>query len=215
MTFGGVTMRISPKRWRPEDLVAGNPALDFVNTVDGWRRREPVDTLGDAAAFGGWAAAADLLDAEDLASLEAEIARDEQGAALFYKDAKKLRAALWRIFSAAAEGSDVDAKDLDLLTRLKVRAARHCRLVHENGRFRRRCTEEAPSQERALRLIVEAAEDLLLNGRLERLHVCGGGNCEWLFLDTSKNGRRRWCSMATCGNDAKVKKYRTRKKRAA
>ena len=62
---------------------------------------------------------------------------------------------------------------------------------------------------------VEAAEDFLLNGRLDRLHACGGDACEWLFVDTSKNGKRRWCDMATCGNDAKVKKFRKRNKKAA
>jgi predicted RNA-binding Zn ribbon-like protein len=52
-------------------------------------------------------------------------------------------------------------------------------------------------------------------GPLERLHSCGGERCEWMFLDLSKNGKRRWCSMATCGNDAKVKKFRSRSKSAA
>jgi len=195
-------------------MIAGNRALDFVNTASAWSGA-PVDRLGGAEGFAKWAEAAGLLDEEDLRRFRAEIQRDTEGASAFFKQAVRLRAALWRIFSAIAAHRPVDQKDLAVLNRLKARAARHCEIVEENGAFTRRCTQDAPAAERALRLIVEAGEDLLLNGRLDRLHACGGENCEWLFLDTSKNGRRRWCSMATCGNDAKVKKYRKRKKKAA
>jgi len=42
---------------------------------------------------------------------------------------------------------------------------------------------------------------------MPRLKLCEGHDCAWLFLDTSKNGRRRWCSMATCGNSAKARRH--------
>jgi predicted RNA-binding Zn ribbon-like protein len=40
---------------------------------------------------------------------------------------------------------------------------------------------------------------------------CDGHDCGWLFLDTSKAGRRRWCSMDVCGNRAKAQRYRRRR----
>lgn len=196
-------------------MVGGNAALDFVNTANEWVSADPVDRLGGPEGFGKWAQAAGLLYGDDMARLEKEIAADPKAGKEVFETAIRLRAALWRILNAVITETPVDDADLATLDECKVRAANHCRLAQDREGFRRRCADEAPALERALRLIVEAAEEFLLNGRLERLHACGGETCEWLFVDTSKNGKRRWCDMATCGNDAKVKKFRRRKKKAA
>src|SRR5690606_23867005 len=50
-----------------------------------------------------------------------------------------------------------------------------------------------------------AAQTLIADGLLPRLRQCEA--CSWLFLDTSRGGRRRWCSMATCGNRAKARRH--------
>ncbi|MEO1241445.1 MAG: CGNR zinc finger domain-containing protein [Pseudomonadota bacterium] len=207
-------MRFSEHDWTHADIIGGNAALDFVNTVDKWSSG-PIDRLGDAAGMARWAETAGLLYGDDMARAKDELARDPKGAQEFYKAASELRAGLARIFYALASDGDIAEEDLALIDLWKERAARHCRIVRDGDGFRRRCTEAAPALERAARLIVEAAEDFLLNGRLERLHVCGGDSCEWVFVDSSKNGQRRWCSMATCGNEAKVKKHRRLKKKKA
>lgn len=49
-------------------------------------------------------------------------------------------------------------------------------------------------------------------GREDRLRVCDNDTCRWVFYDTSPTGRRRWCSMATCGNVAKARRHRARRK---
>ena len=195
-------------------MIGGNAALDFVNTASAWTS-DTVDRLGGPEGFSDWAAAAGLLTKGERTRARKEIAQDPKAAAKVFAEAVRLRAALWRIFTAAASGAAVDDDDLIVLDESKVRAARCCRLEQTAEGFRRRCADETPALESALRQIVEAAEDLLLNGRLDRLHVCGGDACEWMFLDLSKNGRRRWCSMATCGNEAKVRKFRKRSKEAA
>ena len=51
---------------------------------------------------------------------------------------------------------------------------------------------------------------IVLPEPLERLRICAGGNCSWLFLDRSKAGRRRWCDMAVCGNNAKSRRFQAR-----
>ena len=208
-------MRFSPYAWSEKDMIGGNAALDFVNTASGWSGGDPVDRLGGPEGLGAWAGAAGLLYGADLTRLKKELAADPKAAARLFDDALTLRAALWRIFTAVASDGKVLESDLEILDQSKVRAASCCRIVRDGDGFRRRCADETPALESALRLIVEAAEDLLLNGRLDRLHACGGDHCEWMFLDLSKNGRRRWCSMATCGNEAKVKKFRKRNKEAA
>jgi predicted RNA-binding Zn ribbon-like protein len=63
--------------------------------------------------------------------------------------------------------------------------------------------------------VARAAAELLTSGQVVRLRECAGDPCGWLFLDLSKNGSRRWCDMADCGNRAKARRYRERKKKSA
>jgi predicted RNA-binding Zn ribbon-like protein len=63
--------------------------------------------------------------------------------------------------------------------------------------------------DRPLWPIAVAAVDLLRSDRLARVRQCD--NCPWLFLDRSRNGSRRWCSMDECGAHVKMRRYRARR----
>ena len=52
----------------------------------------------------------------------------------------------------------------------------------------------------------------LTGGHPERIRICDNDTCRWVFYDTSRTGRRRWCDMATCGNRAKAARHRARAK---
>ncbi|MBM3554222.1 MAG: hypothetical protein FJX47_01535 [Alphaproteobacteria bacterium] len=62
--------------------------------------------------------------------------------------------------------------------------------------------------------VLWSAWDLLVSPRLGRLRHCANDACLWLFLDDSKSGTRRWCSMAACGNRAKAHRHYFRHKKA-
>ena len=62
----------------------------------------------------------------------------------------------------------------------------------------------------ALALIAEAIVEELATGRPERLRVCANDRCRWAFYDSSPTGRRRWCDMRSCGNQAKAARHRAR-----
>jgi predicted RNA-binding Zn ribbon-like protein len=47
------------------------------------------------------------------------------------------------------------------------------------------------------------------------VRVCAGEGCGWLFLDTSRNGRRIWCESGDCGNRERVRRHLARKKLAS
>ncbi len=53
------------------------------------------------------------------------------------------------------------------------------------------------------------------NGHDDRIRICDNETCAWLFYDESRGGRRRWCDMATCGNQAKARRHRARQKDAS
>jgi predicted RNA-binding Zn ribbon-like protein len=63
--------------------------------------------------------------------------------------------------------------------------------------------------------IVQDAADFMTSDELDRIGQCAGDNCEWLFLDMSKNRSRQWCTMEDCGNRAKARRFYNRKKRSS
>jgi predicted RNA-binding Zn ribbon-like protein len=58
--------------------------------------------------------------------------------------------------------------------------------------------------------VVDSAADALSSGELGRVRRCADTRCHRVFVDTTKNGRRRWCDMGTCGNRAKAARHRAR-----
>ena len=55
--------------------------------------------------------------------------------------------------------------------------------------------------------VAQAAADLLISDELKLVRWCEAPDCEWLFLDRSRNRSRRWCDMTSCGNRAKARRH--------
>jgi predicted RNA-binding Zn ribbon-like protein len=126
--------------------------------------------------------------------------------------ARGLRAALHTIFSAFPQERDPDEFSLARLRFAHAQGVAAGTLVrHEDGGFGLEWPEE---ESRRVRFAVAADAMALLAdpARLARLHRCPGRDCGWVFLDTS--GRRRWCSMATCGSREKMRRMYARKRAA-
>lgn len=120
---------------------------------------------------------------------------------------RQVRDALYRVFSPLAAGIDPDRSALDLLARVHAEGARHGTLERASGGFS--WSWAGTRTPRVLLWEVAAsAVDLLTRGPLDRLGECP--SCGWLFLDTSRNRQRRWCSMATCGSRDKAQRYYAR-----
>jgi predicted RNA-binding Zn ribbon-like protein len=94
-------------------------------------------------------------------------------------------------------------------------AAQHLGLVAGRQHFEWKFESDSYDLFTPLRPIARDAAELLASDRLEYVRACASKTCEWLFLDESKNHRRRWCDMTKCGNRAKVKRFYTRRKKAA
>jgi len=171
------------------ELWGNDLALDFVNTVEGPRGEPPEkDHLRSYADLVAWARHAGALP---------ESARPARGD---LAPARELRAAIYDVFAALATGGRPPRAALAALLRVHADAVREGSLEHGDwvwtGRHR----------DRPLWPIAVAAVDLLRSDRLDRLKMCG--NCCWLFLDRSRNGSRRWCSMDECGVHTKMRRYR-------
>jgi predicted RNA-binding Zn ribbon-like protein len=196
-------------------FVGGNLSLDFTNTVGGDRSLEHSEHLNDYHTLVDWSCQAGLLTGQQAASLLA-IAENrlEQSSAVLER-ARALREAIYRIFYATIHEERPQPADLELLNKELSQAAPRLHLAEQDGEYSRVWEFEAGALDQMLGPVAQAAADLLLFGDLELVRQCSGDDCGWLFVDRTRNHSRRWCDMKDCGNLAKVKSFRSRKKEEA
>ena len=197
------------------EWVGGHVALDFVNTMGDRTGPEPKPYLHGYGDLLAWCRKADLIGPVSTGYLEAGSERAKSAA---FKESQELNAALHRVFRAAAHGKTLSQESLDYLNNLVQRtvAWRHIAACVDEDQGRKiNCGWDfkgAPPYA-VLGPIVWRAMELLENGPLDRIKECPPPEgCGWLYLDNSKNRSRQWCSMKTCGNTAKVRRFRMRQK---
>jgi predicted RNA-binding Zn ribbon-like protein len=190
----------------PFELSGGSLALDFVNTWED-RGRLETDKLGAYLDVVAFAAQAGILDRREADSLAAQARKRSGPAAKALATTLELREALYRIFSGQAAGASADRRDLELLSDTAARAAARLRLEPADGSFAWRWNRLESSLDAPLAPIARSAAELLTGADLERVRECDGDRCTWLFLDSSRNRSRRWCSMESCGNRAKARRH--------
>ncbi len=188
------------------DLSGGRLCLDFVNTVSGSRERptERLQSYDDLVSWGRQSGAVTEQVAERLAEAARSRPRD---AAQALANAVRLREVLFRVISACADLRAVDRTDMDLLNSALAEALRHHRLVKTAEGFAWGWSEDADALGQIPWAAVRSAADLLTAPELRRVRRCAGANCDWLFMDMSRNRTRRWCDMKGCGNRAKARRY--------
>jgi predicted RNA-binding Zn ribbon-like protein len=193
--------------------VGGHLVLDFVNTWGDRTSGEPRPYLHDYEDLLEWCRRADLIGPTSSRYLNEGSERAKVAA---FKESEELNAALFAVFSAAARREVIPQEQLDYLNTLVQRtvAWRQITACDDEGR-KISCGwnfKGAPPYA-VLGPIVWRAMELLENGPLDRIKECPPPQgCSWLFMDLSKNKSRQWCSMKTCGNTAKVKRFRERQR---
>jgi predicted RNA-binding Zn ribbon-like protein len=192
------------------ELVGGHLALDFVNTVD-WRgdaarRQELLTRFEDLVV---WAKRARLLTPATARAVTSAARQDERHAALTLGRARRLRETLARVLAAAGRDSAPADRDVRLLNAFLAAALRRRRL-EVRGTIWSWTRGVDEGFDWLLWPIVLAAAELLTSDDRTQIHECAGAGCGWLFLDTSRNRRRRWCTMRGCGNRAKASRFYAR-----
>jgi len=199
-------MQTVTHRFLPKDLVAGHIALDFTNTVTA-RDTTPLDWLDGYARLVEWAALAGLVDSRVAANLRSQGEDTPREAAVALTRARRVRETLHDACVALLAKRAVPASALDEIESAWKRATARGRFAASSGRLRFEADRETSGLDLPLDLVVFAAVDLLGELDADRTRVCRGHDCGWLFIDTSKSGRRVWCDMATCGNTAKSQRF--------
>jgi predicted RNA-binding Zn ribbon-like protein len=119
-----------------------------------------------------------------------------------------LRETLYRAFSAIAQEKTPAAGDLQQINEAALQALQHRCLtrVDKGYRWEWRWDEGSPL-ERVLWPVAQSAAELLTSDKLYTVRLCEASDCEWLFLDNSRNRSRRWCDMTSCGNRQKARRH--------
>jgi predicted RNA-binding Zn ribbon-like protein len=187
-------------------FVAERLWLDFVNSDNAARG---ADALQDFERFTRWLEAAQLLDVERASSMGRRAHQQPAGALAVVADARRVRSVFRALAERGVGSHDIRAESLGEINRVLGRSAGTRRLeVRDDGTFARAFVPVGDAFAGLLIPIVESAADALILGELARVRRCADPRCGRVFQDETKNGRRRWCDMATCGNRAKAARHR-------
>ena len=190
------------------ELVGGSLCLDFVNTINS-RHSPEHDYMMQYSDVVDWATKLGILSLAQNHQLQKRARQNIHEAENALIAARTLRDLLYRLFSSTAKGSEPGKKDLEIFTLFYGESL-------SRGQFVKRETHYSTTWkfdealESVLWPIIHSAGELLLSGEFSRAKECPG--CGWLFLDTSKNQSRRWCSMNTCGARDKMRRYHERQR---
>jgi predicted RNA-binding Zn ribbon-like protein len=192
------------------DFSGGDLSLDFVNTVGDRpvRQEEHLHTWRDLV---DWAEQAGLVSKRTAVSLRASDGRGDTTRRAFAR-AVALRECLYRIFQATAAGRAPARTDLDALNDALRQAMAHARVEPRGGDYVWAFADDDQPVDGFLRPVVRAAADLLVSPVRVSVRECASDRCSWLFVDRSPTQRRRWCSMKTCGNRDKVRRFYERQR---
>jgi predicted RNA-binding Zn ribbon-like protein len=177
--------------------LAGRPALDFVNTRrERWRR--DIECLRSPADLEEWLERAGLLAGRAGAGRGALAA------------ARELREAIDDGVRAAVTGTAPDGGALEVVDGWLVHARPALRIGDDGLPALVEEPENDPLNGALGALALDAARMLGRPEERERIRICHSETCSARFYDRSPARRRRWCSMALCGNVAKARRHRER-----
>jgi predicted RNA-binding Zn ribbon-like protein len=184
-------------------LVGGHPAVEFVNTLGGRKDTPDDEYLHAYSDLLLWSERTELISPELAGTLARTADRRPQPAATALVAALDLRGHVDAILRATLARRSPRAADLDAVRRAEVDSLAHAALTPDFA-----WTWTGSALELPLWPLAHAVVDLLHNEPLGRLGECE--RCRWLFIDTSANRSRRWCSMDACGGIEKMRRHRAK-----
>ena len=188
--------------------------LDFLNTneLENGFLVDRLTTLDDALR---WFVGRGVIHGEGADRVRAQATDDPQRAAQELARVRAVRSALREITDAIAEHRPAGQRALDTVNR-----ALHARQVIELVPSDDTCVavdhrHVGDPVDDALARLADPLVVELTGGDPDSIRIFDNDRCRWVFYDTSRTGRRRWCDMATCGNRAKAARHRARARATA
>jgi predicted RNA-binding Zn ribbon-like protein len=196
----------------PFEFTGGNLCLDFANTVDNRTSERATELLTDYSRLLRWGEESGSITRKTAEKLSSMAAQSPGHAQLVLRRAVQLRDAVYDLFSAVAQRRGIPGAALGSVNRAAQLAAGHAQVVFANRHFAWEWNSPDGHLDAMLWPVSRAAAELLTSEDLANIRQCASDTCAWLFLDKTKNHRRRWCDMKTCGNRDKARRYYQRQK---
>jgi predicted RNA-binding Zn ribbon-like protein len=195
---------------RPFELIAGHPALDFVNTLD-WRFRESgaEELLLSYDHLVHFARQSNLLSAKQAQRLRKTC--DESSKSRALNASRDLREAIAGVLYATAEKRKSPTQSIRKLDKYFKEALLQKKLVWNSNRIESVWADAEYDPRFPLWLLSSSASDLMTSDAAREIRTCDNAECRWMFLDTSKSHTRRWCDMKICGNRMKARRFKAQR----
>lgn len=194
-----------------ENLQASGGCLvfDFVNTVNTRKPAPEFEYLKTFDDFLVWSEKVGSLRGKRWHALRGYASLKPKLASVALSTAIDARENFYLLFSAIAAGRSPQLSVVNAFNEKLPRAFHKISIKFGSGKAEVHFKNEEMSLDEPLNSIIKSAFDTLTREDFHRIKECPG--CGWLFLDTSRNGKRRWCDMNVCGSRAKSLEYYYRK----
>lgn len=170
--------------------------LEFANTRY-WRGQDtPTETLKEPADLAAWLKVAKP-------PLQKE-----------FEQALVLRETIHRLFDALAQGKAAGSRDFEELNAALAAAPARKALRRGKDGYDWDLDMKSGTALALLAPVLWSAGDLLASAKLAKVRRCANPECLYLFIDESRAGKRRWCTMSSCGNRAKARRHYHKSKQA-
>ena len=195
-------------------LDGGALCFHFINTVNAWTGTaiQEHEYLSDYEEFIRWCEKVAILSEKTRKALSLFAGKNAEAAATALQKLKKIREMLYHFFSsvAADNGRTMDPALLERFNKTLSTAVTYLRFDITAEGIVNKVQEDAADLLTPLRIIMKSAYDILTTEDHTKIKECE--TCGWIFLDHTKNNKKRWCSPLTCGSMDKAKRYYQRKK---
>jgi predicted RNA-binding Zn ribbon-like protein len=189
-------------------LIGGALCLDFTNTLYG--HTESIhEYLFDYRDLVLWSQHVSILNPVEAGALLSKWEQVPVETKAVFRQAIQLREIIYRVFASLAHNGSPQETDLNQLHQAWLESQIHSKLVRTEDGFALGWEDETLMDSMLWR-ITRSAVELLTSDEVGRVKQCD--RCDWLFLDKSRNRKRRWCSMSACGNRIKMARRYEREK---
>jgi predicted RNA-binding Zn ribbon-like protein len=189
----------------------GALAFDFINTLNCWNKPATTDYLESFEDLLKWSSLTKMLSSGQIMILREWQQKHTSNTKKELTKLINLRSNLQALFSAIANNTTPSDKIAGCFNKSLADLFKYTKIIFQsNSAVVLVRNQKNPLPEPYL-IILKSAYDIITSENFSRIKECPG--CGWIFLDKTKNGKRRWCNMHVCGNNNKASRFYYKQKK--